>query len=125
RRRPAPCLLSPNLRKAPVRKTRSAMLLAATLLLAVAPARAGGGLPPIFADGFESEAITPLFQDANGNWQLPPGPIASQFDWLLSELATGETTTIAEVNEHFDPGWLAQFNATQTVNFIAAIRSSY
>lgn len=77
-----------------------------------------------FADNFE-RAIPPQFPLVGGSFQLPAGPATTELNWILSELAAGETTTINEINTHFDPGWLAQTDATQTQTFINAVRTSY
>jgi beta-lactamase class A len=95
--------------------------LLALLLLALpcaAPAH-------VFEDGFESPRIEPLFPVVGGRYQLPPGAVATQLDWLLSELASGAVTTEAEVNAHFTAGWLAGNNAAATVAFINSIRATY
>jgi hypothetical protein len=92
----------------------------AALLLGASAAQA-----QIFLDDFERPRIAPLFPEQNGNFVLPPGPASTQLQWLLSELAAGETTTIAEINQRFDPTWLSQINATQTQSFIQSVRSAY
>lgn len=80
---------------------------------------------PLYADGFDPPAIAPLFPVVDGQFQLPAGPAADQLQWLLGELAAGETTTLAEINAHFDPAWLSQISAAQTQAFIQSIRTSY
>jgi hypothetical protein len=88
-----------------------------------------GSCPPVhaqlFVDGFDPPSIEPLFPQTAGIYQLPPGPTADQLQWLIGELATGETTTVAEVNAHFDPAWLSQIDVAQTQAFIQSLRSSY
>jgi hypothetical protein len=79
----------------------------------------------IFVDNFEDPRIAPQFPLVAGQFQLTPGPATSQLTWLLSELAAAETTTVAEVNAHFDPAWLAQVDANATINFINSVRTSY
>ena len=59
-----------------------------------------------FADQFES-TIAPQFPLVGGQFQLPPSPTTTQWQWLQGELQAGQTTTAAEVNAHFDPAWLA------------------
>lgn len=78
----------------------------------------------MFVDNFES-GIAPQFPLVGGVFQLPPGPARTELNWVLAELAAGETTTIDEINAHFDAAWLAQTNATQTQTFINAVRTSY
>lgn len=90
-------------------------------LLAAASAQAR----PLFVDGFEPPSIAPLFPVVDGEFQLPPGPAADQLRWLIGELAAGQTTTIAEIDAHFDPAWLAQTSAEATRAFIDSVRSSY
>jgi beta-lactamase class A len=79
----------------------------------------------IFVGSFEDPRIAPQFPLVGGQYQLTPGPASTQLTWLLSELAEGETTTVAEVNARFDPAWLSQIDATATINFINSVRSSY
>jgi hypothetical protein len=79
----------------------------------------------IFVDNFEDPRVTPQFPLVSGQFQLTPGPASTQLTWLLSELAAGESTTVAEVNIHFDPAWLSQIDATATINFINAVRMEY
>ncbi|HUD42367.1 MAG TPA: serine hydrolase [Dokdonella sp.] len=80
---------------------------------------------PLYVDGFEPPSIAPLFPVANGQFQLPPGPAADQLGWLIGELAAGQTTTIPEIEAHFDPAWLAQTSAEATRSFIEAVRTRY
>lgn len=94
-------------------------VLVGVMALATAQAR------PLFVDGFEPPSIAPLFPVVGGQYQLPPGPAADQLRWLIGELAAGETTSIAEINAHFDAGWLSQTPAAQTQAFIASVRASY
>jgi beta-lactamase class A len=79
----------------------------------------------LFVGDFENPRIAPQFPLVNGQFQLTPGPATTQLSWLLSELAVGQTTSVAEVNAHFDPAWLGQIDATATINFINAVRTSY
>jgi hypothetical protein len=78
-----------------------------------------------FADGFESVPLARLFP-ANGNSVvIPSGTVGPELDWLIGELATGETTTEAEINEHFMPGYVATQTAAGLASFINILRSSY
>lgn len=79
----------------------------------------------VFRNGFEAAPIEPLFPVVGGRYQLPPGAVATQLDWFLSELASGAVTTEAEVTEHFTAGWLSGNNAASTVAFINSIRTTY
>lgn len=79
----------------------------------------------IFVDGFDPPAIASQLPLVNGSYQLPAGPATDQLQWLLGELAADETTSIAEVNAHFDAGWLAQISAAELQAFIGSVRSSY
>lgn len=95
------------------------LLVLCLLFVLIEPARS-----QTFAEGFET-AIPPQFPVANGIVQLPPGVLNPRLAWFLGELAAGETTTEAEVLEHFDPAWLATTNVPTTINFINSVRSSY
>lgn len=77
-----------------------------------------------FADQFES-TIAPQFPLVGGQFQLPPSPTTTQWQWLQGELQAGQTTTAAEVNAHFDPAWLATNPVQQTIAFIDSVRTSY
>jgi hypothetical protein len=98
---------------------RIAMFLLALTWLAPGQAR------PLYGDGFEPPSIAPLFPLVGGQFQLPPGPTADRLQWVMGELAAGETTTLEEINEHFDPAWLAIVSPAQTQAFMATLRSSY
>ncbi len=80
---------------------------------------------PLFVDGFDPYRIDPLFPVVDGEYQLPPGPAANRLQWLIGELAVGETTTEQEVLDNFDPAWLATHSVAQTQQFIQSIRNSY
>lgn len=84
-----------------------------------------GHARPLFVDGFDPPHIDPLFPMNGGEFQLPPGPTTDQLEWLLGELAADATTTIDEINAHFDPAWLSQTSATATQAFIQAVRADY
>jgi hypothetical protein len=79
----------------------------------------------LFLDGFENRVVERQFPLVGGTYQLPAGPSTTQLNWLLSELAVGQTTTAAEVTAHFDPAWLAQISVSATISFIDSIRTSY
>lgn len=93
--------------------------LIAVLALASFVARA-----QTYADGFET-TIPPQFPVTNGVVQLPPGVLNPRLAWFLGELAAGETTTEAEVLEHFDPAWLAVLDVPATITFVNAVRNAY
>lgn len=95
--------------------------LIALLALGICPSVHG----QLYVDGFDPPSIEPLFPQAAGSYQLPSGPTADQLQWLMGELAAGETTTVAEVNAHFDPAWLSQNNVAQTQAFIQTVRTAY
>lgn len=82
------------------------------------------GQAQTYADGFET-AIAPQFPVSAGAVQLPAAPVTTRLQWLLGELQTGAVTTAAEVNEHFDPAWLATTHVQATIDFIASVRNSY
>lgn len=93
-------------------------------LLSLLLAATGVTRAQTFAEGFET-TIPPQFPVASGAVQLPPGVLNPRLAWFLGELAAGETTTEAEVLEHFDPAWLATINVADTINFINSVRGSY
>lgn len=93
-------------------------------LVALSAFWCGASQAQTFADGFET-AIPPQFPVANGVVQLPPGVMNPRLAWFLGELAEGQSTTEAEVLEHFDESWLNVTNAAATINFINAVRSDY
>lgn len=95
------------------------ILIFAMLGLACLAARA-----QTYADGFET-TITPQFPVTGGSVQLPPGVLNPRLAWFLGELAAGETTTEAEVLEHFDAAWLAVNDVPTTINFINSVRNAY
>jgi hypothetical protein len=94
------------------------------LFLLILVVVAGGARAQTYADGFET-AIAPQFPQVNGQFAMPAGVLNPRLAWFLGELAAGETTTAAEVNEHFDPAWLATTDVTATINFINSVRTSY
>lgn len=79
----------------------------------------------LFVDGFDPPFIEAQFPLVGGIYQLPAGPATNQLEWLIGELAVGETTTTAEVNAHFDSAWLSTTSVPQTQAFIQAVRTSY
>ena len=68
----------------------------------------------VYLAGFEGDAIDPVFPMNGSEYVLPPGPTADQLEWLLDELAVGETTTLTEVQQRFSPG----FDAASMQSFI-------
>jgi hypothetical protein len=75
----------------------------------------------IYAAGFDPYHIDPQFPLVGGTYQLPPGPAADQLTWLIGELQTGQTTSLAEVQAHFTSG-----TDPQTMkNFIDSLRNTY
>jgi len=67
----------------------------------------------LFLSGFEGDNVVALFPRIDGIYQLPPGPAADQLQWVLDELAVGETTTLAEIQARFSPA----FDLPGLVNF--------
>ncbi|GAB4199934.1 MAG: hypothetical protein Tsb002_35800 [Wenzhouxiangellaceae bacterium] len=78
----------------------------------------------ILRSSFEEPVITPQFPLVDGEFQLPPGPTTNQLEWILEQLALSDTS-LAEINQRFDPAWLASISAEQTRSFIAAVRADY
>lgn len=77
----------------------------------------------LYRDGFEIPVIDPLFPLVDGAFDLGPGAAAGQLEWILSELATGETTTPAEVAAHFDASWSVPVAETQA--FFQTLRTTF
>ncbi|MEM7054013.1 MAG: serine hydrolase [Pseudomonadota bacterium] len=76
----------------------------------------------LWISGFEGEVIEPQFPTSNGQYVLPDYPVARQLQWLISELAVGENTTITEVEQHFTSAFDASviadfFNDNLRVNY--------
>ncbi|MGB0513215.1 MAG: serine hydrolase, partial [Wenzhouxiangellaceae bacterium] len=74
-----------------------------------------------FRASFEGDPIEPRFPLVGGEFELPDLPVTRQLAWLLDELQTGATTTLAEVQQRFVSG----FDPQQMVNFIATLRSEF
>ena len=74
-----------------------------------------------FRGGFEGDPIEPRFPRVDGEFLLPDHPVTRQLEWLLDELQVGTTTTIAEVQQRFVPG----FDPQQMVDFIGALRTEF
>ncbi len=75
----------------------------------------------LFVDSFDPPSITPQFPFVAGAYQLPAGPAVDQLQWLIGELAAGETTTLSEVGAHFDPA----FNYPSMQAFMQQVRSEH
>ena len=76
----------------------------------------------LWISGFEGEIIQAQFPIVDGEYALPDYPVARQLEWVLSELAVGENTTVAEVQQRFTSAFDAQgiadfFNNNLRVNF--------
>ncbi len=59
----------------------------------------------IFFAGMEGETIEPLFPEDNGQVVLPSHATGSRLQWVLSEMAAGETTTLQEIQDNFISGF--------------------
>lgn len=75
----------------------------------------------VFRNGFEEPDILPIFPVVNGEFQLTSGPAPDQLTWVLSELAAGETTTLAEIEARFAP----VFNFNNLVSFFESLRGQF
>jgi hypothetical protein len=75
----------------------------------------------LFVDSFDPPAIAPRFPFVAGQYQLPSGPAVEQMQWLISELAAGETTTLAEATAHFDPA----FDLSSMAAFVNQVRGEH
>lgn len=78
----------------------------------------------IVSIGFEDREVNSPFPKVGNKFQLPPGPATDQLEWILEQLAQPDTS-ISDINAHFSPAWLASISATETRDFIAAVRNSY
>lgn len=75
----------------------------------------------LFADGWEIPVPPSQFPFTDGRYRIPPGPAADQLAWILGELESGETTTAAEIQAHFD----ATFNVANLQSFFATLRGLF
>ena len=81
---------------------------------------------PDASDDFPNNAartkpIEPLFPVANGQFQLPNTPAANQMTWIIEQLAAS-STSIADINNRFDPATLAGISAAQWQSFFDTLR---
>lgn len=79
----------------------------------------------LYSDGFDPPVIKPMFPLVGGVYQLPSGPSTTQLQWLIGELAASETTSIAEINAHFDPAAFSTMTAAQWKSFIDGKRAQF
>lgn len=98
---------------------RLALLLFGLCWMGLSPAQ------QLYSDGFDPPFIKPLFPLVGGVYQLPPGPVVNQLPWLIGEFAAGETTSIAEINAHFDPSALVSTTAAQWKSLIDSKRIQF
>ena len=68
----------------------------------------------LYSDSFEIPVLHPQFPHVGNTIPLPPGPTSDQLTWIMGELATGETTTAAEIQAHFASDWTVSVADTQT-----------
>ncbi|MEO7324605.1 MAG: serine hydrolase [Dokdonella sp.] len=94
-------------------------LVALIALLSFGPAWADR----LYSDSFEVPVVGPYFPRVGNTFALPPGPTADQLEWIMGELAAGETTTPAEIAAHFDPAWSVSVANTQA--FFQTLRTSF
>ena len=67
--------------------------------------------------------IVPAFEtDANGAIVLPAGPASDQLSWLIEQLAA-DSTSLADINERFTPGFIQNVPAVELQNFIDGLRN--
>ena len=96
------------------------LLLALTILCA-SLARAGDLEDLVFQTRF-SETIEALFPKVDGELTLPTFPITARLEWIIDELAAGETTTLPEIQSRFSTGFnqpnlVGFFNDTLRLNY--------
>lgn len=84
------------------------------ILPAVTPAQPIADEELIHFSGMEGETIPAMFPRLGGEFVLPSNPATDQMEWILDELAAGETTSVAEVQAHFSSG----FSAPDIANFM-------
>ncbi len=98
--------------------SRCARFVTASLLASATPSALATSIFPVPSDivylaGFEGDPIDPAFPIVGGEYVLPAIPIGDQLQWLIDELAVGETTSLAEVEARFssafDPGSIRDF----------------
>ncbi|HPF72504.1 MAG: serine hydrolase [Rhodanobacteraceae bacterium] len=101
-------------------------ILAATLCALAAPVLAGPAAAPpgIYRSSFEWDTVEPRFGDPLNGFALPSGPTTNQLPWVLQQLSETSTST-ADINAHFHPGFLAQTSATSLQNFFQTLRTTY
>lgn len=106
-------------------KTPTQIWVLALMTLAM-PALAGDSAvaPEIYRSSFEWDSIAPQFGDPDNGFDLPSGPTADQLPWVLQQLSES-STSIADINTHFHPGFLAQIPATDLQNFFQTLRTTY
>jgi len=76
----------------------------------------------LWISGFEGQVISARFPLIDGAYQLPDYSVADQLEWVIAELAVGETTTVAEVQQRFTSAFDAPtiadfFNDNLRINF--------
>lgn len=69
-----------------------------------------------------TKPIEALFPTVNGAIQLPNTPAANQLNWIIEQLAA-TTTSAQDIQDHFDPAYLAQISVTQWQQFFDTLRS--
>lgn len=68
--------------------------------------------------------IEPLFPaNGDGTFQLPDTPAANEFAWFMRQL-NAESTSVAEINAHFDANTLAGIPASEWQSFFDSLRQS-
>lgn len=96
-------------------------LVLAAFLMAAMPVHAAQE----FGDGFEPVPLSRLFPASGNSIAIPSGTVGAELDWLIDELAATESTTEAEIIEHFMPDYVAGQTAAGLANFFGVLRSSY
>lgn len=109
----------PAFRRPPSRLSLVCLALLAGLY--AADARCGAAEDLVFRSTFV-ETIDPRFPLVNGTAVLPGGPVSDKLQWVIDELAVGESTTLAEIQARFSngfnqPGLVDFFNDVLRVNY--------
>jgi|GEM_PF-808244 len=60
--------------------------------------------------------------DESGAIVLSPGPASDQLNWLIDQLAA-DSTSLAEINQRFTPGFIQNVPALELQNFIDSLRT--
>lgn len=69
-----------------------------------------------------TKPIEPLFPYVDGEFQLPTTPAANQMTWIVEQLANA-STSISDINNHFDSDALTNVSAVAWQDFFSTLRN--